>query len=125
MRFSCLENRDRVQTHRRTFWLFNIDDVWCPKPYCSPHQGDMLSVPPKYCAVSPPKLFSSSRRYLQCHPLMLCSVPTPIVPLVKKVCAVSPPSSIHSEPLSHSALSSILSKVENLISSSLQDEATD
>ena len=65
---------------------------------------------------------------------MLCGVPTPFVPLIKKVCAVSPPSSTNfsvrcpplcnSVPLPHLALSWILSKVENLESSSLQDEAT-
>ena len=42
----------------------------------------------------------------------------------KYFCAVSPPYE-NSVPLPHLALSCILSKVENLSSSSLQDEATD
>ena len=54
---------------------------------------------------------------------MLCGVPTPFVPLIKNVCAVSPP--CNSVPLPHLALSWILSKVENLASSNLSDEATD
>ena len=71
-------------------------------------------------------------------PLILCGVPTPIILIIKKVCPFPPPNvvrcpypncSLHQEgtcgvPL-HSALSWILSKVENLVSSSLQDEATD
>ena len=48
----------------------------------------------------------------------------PIGPPLKKVCAVSPVQ-LSSVPLPHLALSWILSKVENLASSSLQDEATD
>ena len=74
-----------------------------------PHQQGM-------CVVPPPSLFLLS---------------TPIVPSIKKVCAVSPTSSVcffcavspHriSVPLPHSAMSWILSKVQNLSSSSLQD----
>ena len=64
------------------------------------------------CAVSPPHLFHSSRRYVQCPPFQY-----------KFFFAVSPP--CNSVPLPHLALSSILSKVENLASSSLQDGASD
>ena len=61
---------------------------------------------------------------------MLCGVPTPIVPLINKVCAVSPPPSIRffcavSPPMQFFpslSLSWILSKIENLASSSLQDK---
>ena len=65
------------------------------------------------CAVSPPHLFHSSRRYVRCPPL----------PLQIFLCGVPPP--CNSVPLPHLALSWILSKVENLASSRLQDEATD
>ena len=50
------------------------------------------------CAVSPPQLFLPSTKYVRCPPShlsMLCGVPTPCVTLVNKVCAVSPPPSIH------------------------------
>ena len=73
------------------------------------------------CAVSPPSSI--------CFLSKLCGVPTPFVPLIKKVCAVSSLPvqffQCNSVPLPHLALSWILSKVENLESSSLQDEATD
>ena len=65
------------------------------------------------CAVSPPHLFHSSRRYVRCPPL----------PVQIFLCGVPPP--CNSVPLPHLALSWILSKVENLTSSSLPDEATD
>ena len=63
--------------------------------------------------VSPPQLFPSSRRYVR-GPTFQCTF----------FCAVSRPQCNHM-PLSHSALSWVLSKVENLANSSLQYEATD
>ena len=79
----------------------------------------------KYCAVSPPQQSMCGVPPPSiCFLSMLCSVPTPFVPLIKKVCAMSPPSSTCNS-VPHLALSWILSKVENLASSSLQDEATD
>merc|ERR1711942_351967 len=82
-----------------TKWYYFL--VWTTHP--------QLSFSCKCCAVSPPQQIS-------------CGVPTPFVPLIKNVCAVSPP--CNSVPLPHLALSWILSKVENLESSGLQDEAT-
>ena len=70
---------------------FFVNVVRCPHPN-------------KVCAVYPP--------LSKCFLSKLCGVPTPFVPLIKNVCAVSPP--CNSVPLPHFALSWILSKVENL-----------
>ena len=57
---------------RATEWYYSL--VWTTHP--------QLSFFCKFCAVSPPQQ-------------SMCGVPTPFVPLIKKVCAVPPPSSIH------------------------------
>ena len=49
------------------------------------------------CAVSPPQqsmCAAVSRPPSKCFLSMLCGVPTPIIPLIKMVCAVSPPKKI-------------------------------
>ena len=96
--------------------LFFVNVVRCPHPN-------------KVCVACgvPPSQYMLSFNVVRCpHPLCsthqedVCGVP----PFQYKFfCAVSPPP-CNSVPLPHLALSLILSKVENLESSSLQDEAT-
>ena len=94
-----------------------VNVVQCPHPNCSPHQEGMCVVPTNVVRCP----------HTNCSPHQegMCCVPTPIAPLIEKVCVVFPPFRIHSVSLSHSALSWILSKVENLVSSILLDESTD
>ena len=66
----------------------------------------------QFCAVSPPQLFPSSRRYAQGPPFQY---------MFFVLCLPQ----YNSVPLPHWALFWILSKGENLANSSLQDEATD
>ena len=85
-------------------YMLSFNVVWCPHPN-------------KVCAVSPLPVYAFSQ----------CCAVFQFVPLIKEVCAVSPSYSttisVRCPP--HVILSWILSKVENLSSSSLQDEATD